>query len=153
MKPKNRREEVETIQFRPGPALGRMVSGFAETWQVNRHHVGKRLIALAVYGLDVSNYESVAQLAQAMGGLHDFVRAAEHIRVAIDSANRARRLLKSPELSEQEKQSFVQQTAREFKGAHSDPTGRKDKAMKRHVGRPRRHIVTDPAKEPTIDLH
>jgi hypothetical protein len=100
------------VQFRPGPLLGRWLSDLASAWTINENDVARRLAALTVSELKLDQYDLLVQLAGAIAPAGsrtgaDFVLACDHVRTAIDSANRARRDLNQEPLDHAEVRSFV----------------------------------------------
>ena len=104
------------VQFRPGPLLGRWLADLAAAWQVHENEAARRLAALAACHLGLDLYQLLKQLAGALappGSKPDFVLACNHLRTAIDSANRARQDLGKKPLNEVEVQAFIKRTVRD----------------------------------------
>jgi hypothetical protein len=101
------------IQYRPGPLLGRWVTDLAATWRLHENEVARRLAALAACRLDADCYPLLVKLAAALapgGARPDFVLACDHVRTALDSANRARQDLAKRPLGEAETRAFIART-------------------------------------------
>ena len=104
------------IQYRPGPLLGRWLAEQAAAWQVHENEAARRLAALAACHLDVGLHKLLKELADALvagGSRPDFVLACNHLRTAIDSANRARQDLGKEPLNEVEVLAFIKRTVRD----------------------------------------
>ena len=104
------------VQFRPGPLLGRWLADLAAAWQVHENEAARRLAALAACHLDVGLHKLLKELADALtsgGKGPDFVLACNHLRTAIDSANRARHDLRKEALNEVEVRAFIKRTVRD----------------------------------------
>lgn len=110
------RRAAGPFQFRPCPLLGRWLADLAGAWQVNENEAARRLAALAACRLDVGLYKLLKELADALapaGSRADFVLACNHLRTAIDSANRARQDLGNQPLAEAEVLAFITRTVRD----------------------------------------
>ena len=104
------------IQYRPGPLLGRWLAEQAAAWTVHENEAARRLAALAACHLGLDLYQLLKQLADALapvGSRPDFVLACNHLRTAIDSANRARQDLGKEPLNEVEVLAFIKGTVRD----------------------------------------
>ena len=104
------------IQYRPGPLLGRWLADLAAAWQVKENEAARLLAALAACRLDVGLYKLLQELAVALapvGSRPDFILACNHLRTAIDSANRARQDLGNQPLNEVEVRAFIKRTVRD----------------------------------------
>ena len=104
------------IQYRPGPLLGRWLADLAAAWQVKENEAARLLAALAACRLDVGLYKLLKELADALtsgGKGPDFVLACNHLRTAIDSANRARQDLRKAPLNEVKVLAFIKRTVRD----------------------------------------
>jgi hypothetical protein len=75
-----------TVQFRPVPALSRMVKPLADSKGLALNEAYKNLAALAAVGLDVRYYDLVNQMAVAMGGVNAFVHACLKVYAALSGA-------------------------------------------------------------------
>ena len=104
------------IQYRPGPLLGRWLAEQAAEWKVNENEAARRLAALAACRLDAGLYKLLKELADALtsgGKGPDFVLACNHLRTALDSADRARQDLGNQPLNEVEVLAFIKGTVRD----------------------------------------
>jgi hypothetical protein len=104
------------IQYRPGPLLGRWLAEQAVAWTVHENEAARRLAALAACRLDVGLYKLLQELAVALapvGSRPDFILACNHLRTAIDSANRARQDLGNQPLNAVEVLAFIKRTVRD----------------------------------------
>ena len=77
---------LDTVQFRPGPELGKLISDFADAWRTSRGDAAKRLVALAIHGLDLDFAPLVQELTTYLYGNRDFDDACHQIHVMIDEA-------------------------------------------------------------------
>jgi len=100
----------DTVIYRPGEAFGKVLSGICGEWQLSRNEAGKRLAVLAAFHFTRGDYAAIAKLADATGGSQDFVQACQQLRVAVDSANRARKDLKTSALDAKEQATFIERT-------------------------------------------
>jgi hypothetical protein len=104
------------IQYRPGPLLGRWLADLAAAWKVKDNEAARLLAALAACRLNVGLYKLLKELADALtsgGKGPDFVLACNHLRTAIDSANRARQDLRKAPLNEVKVLAFIKRTVRD----------------------------------------
>jgi hypothetical protein len=110
------RKQPPPIQYRPGPLLGRWVADLASGWRIRENEVARRLAALAACRLDLGVYGPLVQLAEALAtswGEPDFVQACDHLRTALDSANRARVDLGKQPFGQAETLTFITRTIEE----------------------------------------
>lgn len=102
------------IQFRLTDPLQRWITSYSTRWNVSPNDTAKRLVAMAANGLDVEQYSSLVSLSQALSSpakaKGDFVRACEHVKVAMDSANRTRQEMGKGPMSSEEREAFIQKT-------------------------------------------
>ena len=130
------------IQYRPGPLLGRWLADLAAAWQVHENEAARRLAALAACRLGVDLYQLLKQLAGALavaGSRPDFVLACNHVRTAVDSANRARQALEKQPLDEVEVLAFIKRTVRDAVGRKLSRAAKayQDQTVKVYVHRTR----------------
>ena len=130
------------IQYRPGPLLGRWLADLAAAWQVHENEAARRLAALAACRLGVDLYQLLKQLAGALavaGSRPDFVLACNHVRTAIDSANRARQDLGNQPLNEDKVLDFIKRTVRDAvsRQVSSQAKAQRDQTAKVYVHRTR----------------
>jgi len=130
------------IQYRPGPLLGRWLADLAAAWQVKENEAARLLAALAACRLDVGLYKLLKELADALtsgGKGPDFVLACNHLRTAIDSANRARQDLGNQPLNEVEVLAFIKRTVRDAvsRQVSSQAKAQRDQTVKVYVHRTR----------------
>jgi len=72
----------ETIHFRPGAELGRLIAETAAQLALSRGEVAKRMTGLALRGLDFEDYAQIAELTDYMYGA-GFDEACHQVHVAI----------------------------------------------------------------------
>jgi hypothetical protein len=130
------------IQYRPGPLLGRWLAEQAAAWTVHENEAARRLAALAACRLDLGLYKLLKQLADALapvGSRPDFVLACNHLRTALDSADRARQDLGNQPLNEVEVLAFIKRTVRDAVGRKSSRAAKayQDQKVKVYVHRTR----------------
>jgi hypothetical protein len=135
-------QQPPPIQYRPGPLLGRWLADLAAAWQVHENEAARRLAALAACRLGVDLYQLLKQLAGALavaGSRPDFVLACNHVRTAIDSANRARQDLGNQPLNEVEVLAFIKRTVRDAvsRQVSSQAQAQRDQTAKVYVHRTR----------------
>src|SRR5262249_3204238 len=102
------------VQFRPGLPMRRWLCDQAHTWGLTENETARRLTALAACRLEVADYPLLDRLASRWTGTEstrpDFVWACDRVRVAFDSADRARQDLDQPPLNYPERRQFVERT-------------------------------------------
>ena len=130
------------IQYRPGPLLGRWLADLAAAWQVKENEAARLLAALAACRLNVGLYKLLKELADALtsgGKGPDFVLACNHLRTAIDSANRARHDLRKAPLNEVKVLAFIKRTVRDAVERQRDLQAQEQRrqTVKARVHRPR----------------
>ena len=109
-------KQLPPVQYRSGPRRPRGRAAQAAAWKVTENEAARLLAAFAFCRLDVGLYPLLKQLAGALappGSRPDFVLACNHLRTAIDSANRARQDLGKKPLNEVEVQAFIKRTVRD----------------------------------------
>lgn len=74
------------IQFRPGTELGQLVTDFSRSQGLKEGEACRRLIALAVTGMDGRYYPLIRQFAEGAGPARDFVRACAQVKSMVDGA-------------------------------------------------------------------
>jgi hypothetical protein len=98
------------VQFRLTTELGQVVKDFAAAHSLSVPEACRRLVTLAVSGMDARFYPLISKLAVAMGGDTAFFQACGHIKTALQVAGRLR-----PELlqDDQQRAKYIGDTARE----------------------------------------
>ena len=91
----------ETIHFRPGEELGRLISDAAKQLSISRGECAKRFVALAIRGLDNRFYELAERLCHCEYGVPTFDDCCHLLFVQIANEN-----AKRGELSPDEKYSI-----------------------------------------------
>jgi hypothetical protein len=117
-KPTEPAGRLAPVQFRPGMPLARWIHDLARGWDLNENEAAKRLTALACCRLDAqTQYQLIVDLADALGrpgsDRQDFPAACEHVRNAIEGADRARQDFKKPPMNEQERHEFIERIVNE----------------------------------------
>ncbi len=80
-KPSKQIPATETVHFRPGSWLGQMISSHADIWQLSRGAAAKRLVGLAICGLNENAYRDVEELRQLAAG--SFENALQQVYVEV----------------------------------------------------------------------
>ena len=109
-------KQLPPVQYRPGRLLARWLAEQAAAWKVTENEAARLLAAFAFCRLDVGLYPLLKQLADALappGSRPDFVLACNHLRTALDSADRARQDLGNQPLNEVEVLAFIKRTVRD----------------------------------------
>jgi hypothetical protein len=109
-------KQLPPVQYRPGRLLARWLAEQAAAWKVTENEAARLLAAFAFCRLDVGLYPLLKQLAGALappGSRPDFVLACNHLRTAIDSANRARQDLGSQAFDAIEVLAFIKRAVRD----------------------------------------
>jgi hypothetical protein len=122
MRKKSRKNEVNynpTLQFRPGPAMGRRVAEFADRWGVGWNEATRRLAALAACGLTPKYSPPVERLAEYLGGVNEFFQAADRVQIVLQSVDDTRAKLVQPPMSEAEHLAYVDDWVSSFVAADS----------------------------------
>jgi hypothetical protein len=74
------------IHFRPGESFGRLLSQFAQSWDVSKNEAARRLALMSAFGLGADLYPDIAAAAQQLGGSRSFEQACQHLRGVLDGA-------------------------------------------------------------------
>ena len=109
-------KQLPPVQYRSGRQLARWLPEQAAAWKVTENEAARLLAAFAFCRLDVGLYPLLKQLAGALappGSRPDFVLACNHLRTALDSADRARQDLGNQPLNEDEVLDFIKRTVRD----------------------------------------
>jgi hypothetical protein len=130
-KPPEPAGRLAPIQFRPGMPLERWIHDWAMRWELNENEAAKRLTALACCRLDAQAYYALlVELADALArpgsSRHDFPAACEHVRNAIEGADRARQDFKRPPMNEQERHEFIERIVSEAASSSATRRSRRD---------------------------
>lgn len=80
----------ETIHFRPGEELGRLIAETADQLALSRGECAKRLVGLAIRNMDLSYYGLAARLGECMYGGTTFDECCHHLHVAIATEDAGR---------------------------------------------------------------
>ena len=76
-------DPMETIHFRPGPELGALIGQLADKLTISRGEAAKRLVSLAIRGLDIGFYEFANEYTEYLYGSGGFDEACHHLHVAV----------------------------------------------------------------------
>lgn len=80
----------ETIHFRPGELLGRMIGRFGDDRGLSRGEAARRLASLSVRGLGVESYELIEELSGYAGCDFDAASQTVYVEIAAEDAVRAK---------------------------------------------------------------